>query len=636
MPAWVAVAGLLLAACRRGGSTSANGTPVDDAAIVGALVAAEETYLSLGPKMSLLSKGLMDLQLPGPGADGIFAPRVNVTDVGPPPSIPPHGSGGAAAIESRTWPVAEGEIESDGRPGLWRPVLDAVSWFEHAKVYHIRGEHPAGDERRFEADAGFEALAFMKSGEWRSFNGKMKLTWQRMEAGAAEPEPDWRITEWHTTGMNFASSPKRLFVEALDTAIPSASEVARLRRSQHYEATVKFYLEGRKSPPHPYFSTISANHKEGVSVADIDGDGFEDIYITVRIGKNMLLRNRGDGTFVEEAHLHGLDLPGHTTCSIFADFDNDGDLDVMLGRSLLKTTYLENEAGWFIQKKAPAHYPMAVISMSAADYNRDGLLDVYLCTYRAAAPSASSPAGGVAESKGDSFDWQDEFLSPGQAAEYRRRVAEQKESRRGHDDQFPELLDQVGPPNVLLVNRGRGRFDVAPENNIVGLWRNSLQATWGDYDRDGDPDLYVANDWAPDNLLRNDGRNGFADVTVEAGITSYGFAMGASWGDYDNDGREDMYVSNMFSKAGRRILARVPGVSKSLVESAAGNWLYHHESNGKFTQVAGLDPPAMTVMKAGWSWGGMFSDFDNDGYLDLYVLSGYFTAPKALSSELDL
>ena len=58
--------------------------------------------------------------------------------------------------------------------------------------------------------------------------------------------------------------------------------------------------------------------------------------------------------------------------------------------------------------------------------------------------------------------------------------------------------------------------------------------------------------------------------------------------------------------------------------------------DGKFKQVAGLEPPAMTVMKAGWSWGGRFTDFDNDCFLDLYVLSGYFTAPKEMSSELDL
>ncbi len=277
---------------------------------------------------------------------------------------------------------------------------------------------------------------------------------------------------------------------------------------------------------------------------------------------------------------------------------------------------------------------MAVVSMSAADYNRDGLLDVYLCTYRPAAPPQSAPGGGVAAIGTDDFDWMDEFLPPNQAAEYRRRL--KAERSRTSDGAFPDLLDQVGPPNMLLVNRGGGVFEPAPENKAVGLWRNSLQTTWADYDQDGDPDLYVANDWAPDNFLRNDGPAGFTDITAEAGTTAYGFAMGASWGDYDNDGREDIYVSNMYSKAGRRITAAVPGLGHQFVESAQGNWLYRHGADGRFTQVAGLEAPAMTVMKAGWSWGGKFADFDNDGWLDLYVLSGYFTAPPGLTSELDL
>jgi hypothetical protein len=201
---------------------------------------------------------------------------------------------------------------------------------------------------------------------------------------------------------------------------------------------------------------------------------------------------------------------------------------------------------------------------------------------------------------------------------------------------MPKLLDQLGPPNVLLVNRGAGKFEIAPESASVEIWRNSMQATWGDYDDDGDPDLYVANDWAPDNLMRNDGASGFTDVSTDAGVTHFGFAMGATWGDYDNDGREDMYVSNMYSKAGRRITAKLSGLRKDYAESAEGNWLYHQEADRRFKLVSGLEPPALTVTKAGWSWGGKFADFDNDGFLDLYVLSGYFSAPKELSSELDL
>jgi hypothetical protein len=268
--------------------------------------------------------------------------------------------------------------------------------------------------------------------------------------------------------------------------------------------------------------------------------------------------------------------------------------------------------------------------MAAADYNKDGLLDVYFCTYRPAAPAGASPAGGVAQIKDGEFDWQDEFLSPELAMEFRRRLAEHRQRKGG------TVLDQIGPPNILLINRGGGRFEPAPENNVLGLWRNSLQATWGDYDQDGDADLFVANDWAPSNLFRNDGPAGFKEVTDEAGTTAYGFSMGASWGDYDNDGLEDVYVSNMHSAAGLRMTTRIPGLSQMFVESASGNWLYRQIAPGKFRQMAGMEPPALTVMNAGWSWGGCFADFDNDRYLDLYVLSGYFSAPEELSSGMDI
>ena len=627
-------AGKEVARWREEGAAGASGTGTsrkgggsgDDAAMISALVTAEETTLKLNPKMSALSKSLLNLRLPGPGTETVFAPSVSVSDVGPAPAITTLGAG---MVEARTWPVVRG-TKTVATVDLWRPLLDAVSWFEHAKVFIIHGQHPEDDPFRYVAKGGFEALAKMRSGEWRSLRGQTELSWQRAKATGGEPAPDWRITGWKTEAMEYSASPKRLFVEALDTALRPPQDVAKLRRSLHYEATVKFYRGGMKSPPHPYFAPISVNQKEGIAVADIDGDGFDDIYITVRIGTNMLLHNNGDGTFTEQAALYGLALPGHTTCALFADFDNDGDLDLILGRSLLRTAYLENRGGKFFQYASPKHFPMAVISMSAADYNRDGLLDVYLCTYRPGSPASASSAGGISQVEAGGFDWPDEFLSPEQAREYRRRVAENRQRVGG------TVLDQVGPPNVLLVNRGGGRFEVAPESSTVGLWRNSLQATWCDFNEDGWPDLYVPNDWGLNVLFRNDGPAGFKDVTSEMGLTTYGFSMGASWGDYDNDGRDDLYVSNMYSEPGRRMTTQIPGLDKMFIECAQGNFLYHQMPNGKFKQVAGLEPPAMTVMKAEWSWGGCFTDFDNDSFLDLYVLSGYFTAPKELSSDLDL
>src|SRR3954463_1443117 len=157
----------------------------DDAAVIRALVTAEETDLRLSPKMSALSKGLLNLRLPGPGTESVFAPSVTVSDVGLAPAITATG---AEMAEARTWPVAK-DTKEVAKVDLWRPLLDGVSWFEHAKVYIISGEHPDGDVYRYEAKGGFEALAKMKSGEWCSLHGKMKLSWHRAKGTGRGPAP---------------------------------------------------------------------------------------------------------------------------------------------------------------------------------------------------------------------------------------------------------------------------------------------------------------------------------------------------------------------------------------------------------------------------------------------------------------
>ena len=562
----------------------------EDAVAIRALVSAEEQILALTPVLRDLSGSLMNLKLPD--------------------------------ARRRKW-FADGVNPLEGNNSPWLGRLDSVDWFDHAKFYFVDGILlPSG---RFRSKVGMKGLARMKSGEWNGIAAKQIVEWEP----TGDSDPEWRIVTWETTDWKSTAAPRLWFENALEEVIPRRLDRRQLQRSEHHEAAVAFYKGGAKEVPHPYFSAISANQKPGISVADVDSDGDDDIYVTVRLGKNRLLENQGNGTFREAAAGHGLDIRGHSTCAIFADFDNDGDADLMLGRSLLPSMYLENTGGWFTERKLVL--PKLAISMSAADFNSDGLLDVYISTYRPAVLGGSSPAGGVAAG---SSNWPDEFLFPEVAKEFYRRHAKLNEKKG--DNLFPNLLNQLGPPNALLVNRGNGVFEPAAENRQIGIWRNTLQATWSDYDEDGDPDLYVANDWAPDHLFRNDGPDGFTDVTGLAGTTAFGFAMGATWGDYDNDGRRDLYVSNMYSKAGLRITRKVAGLRGDYAESAAGNWLYRQSKSGMFELVSGLEPPALEVARAGWSWGGQFADFNNDGWLDLYVVNGYFTAPREVASDVDL
>ena len=162
--------------------------------------------------------------------------------------------------------------------------------------------------------------------------------------------------------------------------------------------------------------------------------------------------------------------------------------------------------------------------------------------------------------------------------------------------------------------------------------RFTLASSWEDYDQDGDPDLYVANDYGRNNLYRNDrdssGNAQFVDVAAEAGVEDMSAGMSVSWSDADGDGDQDLYVSNMWSSAGNRIAYQRQFQKEADQESitgfrrhARGNSLFLNSGNGKFKDVS----IEAGVTMGRWAWGSRFADINNDGMQDIIVGNGFIT-----------
>ena len=361
-----------------------------------------------------------------------------------------------------------------------------------------------------------------------------------------------------------------------------------------------------------------------MSVTDIDGDGFDDIFVS-RNARNYLLRNCGDGTF--EDHTAQVDLPQSTrsiNAALFIDVDNDGDVDLFYG-FLNGLGYFINDNGRFVDRTESllnTYQPRGYVALSAADYNSDGLLDVYVQTHEIFDPSMEMLAR-------TTLGFDDKRLYgawlPDDVA---RRFYAHATSGDIHT-----TFDRPGPPNILLCNRGAGRFDRAPETEQLELFRSTHAAAWSDFDSDGDPDLYVANDFAPNNFFRNDD-GVLVDVTHETRTSDIGFGMGVAWGDYDNDGDHDLYVTNMYSKAGLRITRQSGLVDTRAHLAAHGNTLFQNNPD-RFLKVSGEAPPDLAVEPGGWGWGAQFIDVDNDGFLDIYAPSGYISTPKGFAQLQD-
>ncbi len=334
----------------------------------------------------------------------------------------------------------------------------------------------------------------------------------------------------------------------------------------------------------------------GIAVADVNGDGLDDVYLPEPGGlPNRLLVQRTDGTIEDRSRESGLAFLDHTLGALFADFDNDGDQDAALSM-IDGVLLLTNDGSGSFRASGSKLYPAAVpYTLAVADYDEDGLLDLFACCYvvRTGATRHAVLARPV-----------------------------------------PYHDAENGGRNELLRNEGGMRFrNVTKAAGIeTGNSKFSYSASWDDFDGDGDLDLYVANDFGRNHLYRNQlrgtGKATFDEIAESSGTSDVAAGMSACWGDYNNDGLVDLYVGNMFSSAGNRISrqeqfrsGRATGTLSLYRRHARGNSLFKNGGNGRFEDVSVSSGTTM----GRWAWTSLFADIDNDGWEDVLVANGFIT-----------
>jgi hypothetical protein len=255
--------------------------------------------------------------------------------------------------------------------------------------------------------------------------------------------------------------------------------------------------------------------------------------------------------------------------------------------------------GTYALKVAQLIPESAPLCAAAADYDLDGDLDLYLGSYSLRRAGQYGP------------QW--------------------------HARPIPYHDANNGGRNTLFRNDRDWRFSNVTKS--LGLdadnRRFTLAASWEDYDDDGDPDLYVVNDFGRNCLYRNDrdehGDSHFTNVAREAGVEDISAGMSVSWSDADGDGDRDLYVSNMWSSAGNRITYQRnfkagtdPSHRSEFQRHARGNSLFLNNGDGTFTDVS----VETGVTMGRWAWASRFLDLNNDGWQDLVVANGFITQPQ--------
>ena len=372
----------------------------------------------------------------------------------------------------------------------------------------------------------------------------------------------------------------------------------------------------------------------GAALGDIDGDGRPDVFLASVEKPAALYHNDGAFHFTDVTATSGIDTRGlATTGAVFADVDGDGDLDLIVGTlgGPLKL-WLNDGKGHFTDATATSGLTggYAATTMTLADVDGNGTLDLYVATYKQrsaldAYPPSERTFDRTVKKVGDKFEVVDSWKK-----EYRL-------------DERPDLggvvRSQRADVDLFFLNDGHGHFTRAPISGARFLDEEgkplttepdyfTLAARFYDVNGDGAPDLYVCNDFEdPDQFWLNDGKGGFRLVPALAMRETSNACMSVDFADVNRDGHVDVFTTDMLSPTlqarQRQISTATPLPKRVGLTADRAQWMRNalqlSRGDGSWAQAADFAGVAATD----WSWGSAFLDVDLDGYEDLLVVNGH-------------
>ena len=521
---------------------------------------------------------------------------------------------GGVTVERRT--SDSGENTYNGPDGLVSAIAELREPFGDSddmrfefKVVSVEPDR----EESADADTPIESLQteqlFSLSGRTPSGMVEQHATWTTSWATSKDGTPRLltiSVDDYEESRTDNASGP--LFVDCTESVLgKNASYQKQILRGLNHWLSRK-----------PFRNLLSILNTPGIAVGDVNGDGLDDLFLCQEaLLPNRLYLQQPDGSALDVSAAWGVDWINDTRSALLIDLDNDGDQDLVITVPS-NLVLVENEGNQRFRIRATLPVSEDPTSLSAFDYDLDGRLDIYVCAYQpdeglsSSAGNLSGIASGVtiyhdANDSAPNSMFRNEI--PAGEAEM---LASGAETNSGRPWKFVDVTVEIG---LDAANR-----------------RWSLAVASEDYDNDGDGDLYVANDFGRDNIYRNDvtadGRRAFVEVGEQARAEQAANGMAITWSDYDLDGWIDVYVSNMWSSAGHRIVERpqfMPhandAIRQRMQHFAVGNTLLRNRGDGIFDDRS----IAEGVNRGRWAWGSQFFDLNNDGWDDLVVANGYIT-----------